>query len=254
LSYSFHVNNFIKVKIIEEKNRIIEESDHSKNEILGVVAHDLRSPIANIRSLLELMQHENSTEEEKLIYFNHINTCCNKAELIIRDIIIAAQEENSDSLAKLEPVNINTLLSETQRNFERILNTKQSIKLVLPNTELVININRDKVQRVLDNLMSNALKFTDKTTGVITIELEVFDNAVKICIKDNGIGIPQSQLPHLFDKFTSSGRIGLNAEPSVGLGLHISKQIIEKHGGRISVTSEESKGSIFCITLPKDTR
>lgn len=248
-SYSFHVNNFVKVKTIEEKNRQIEAGDRSKNEILGIVAHDLRSPVANIQSLLELMEHEQSTAEEQKTYMAHIKTCCTKAELIIREIIIAAQEEDGKPL-KLEKTNLNRFLSDTHKGIQRLANGNHRFSLILPKHEVILMVNKEKLQRVFDNLLSNAMKFTPQN-GEITIELEADAQQVRMYVRDKGIGIPQNQLPFLFDKFTSSGRVGLNKESSIGLGLHITKQLVEKHNGTITVESEEHKGTSFCITLPK---
>jgi two-component system sensor histidine kinase VicK len=247
LIYSFHANYFIKVKTIEEKNALIEATDQSKNEILGIVAHDLRSPVSNIQSLIELMQDENTTKEEAKMYMDHIKDCCIKAEFIIREIIIAAQEESNTGQLKLESVNINDLLTETHRTWKHVVNAARNIQLHLPSQEIMIQVNKVKLQRVLDNLLSNAIKFTPENDGIITIALEKFEHSVRLSIKDNGIGIPPQQVPFLFDKFTTTGRIGLNNEPSVGLGLHISKQLIEKQGGKIGVETTEQKGSTFYL-------
>lgn len=247
-TYSFHVNNFIKVKTIEEKNRQIEAADRSKNEILGIVAHDLRSPVANIQSLLELMEHEQTSAEEQKAYMGHIKTCCNKAEMIIREIIIAAQEEDGKPL-KLERTNLNRFLTDVQKVTQRLANGKHHIGLHIPKHEVILMVNREKLQRVFDNLLSNAMKFTPQN-GEINIKLDADNHYVKMYVADTGIGIPQNQLPFLFDKFTSSGRVGLNKESSIGLGLHITKQLVEKHRGTITVESKEHGGTVFCITLP----
>lgn len=252
VTYSFHANYFVKVKTIEEKNMQIKAGDHSKNEILGIVAHDLRSPIANIQSLLELMELEGATQEDISTYRTHIRTCCIKAEMTIREIIIAAQEENNGGLLKLEKVNLNTLLSDTQRTTQRLVTGNLTIKLNLPRHEVILMLNKERIQRVFDNLLNNAIKFTPQN-GIVTITLEADEKEIRIFIQDTGIGIPQNQLPFLFDKFTSTGRVGLNKEHSVGLGLHITKQLVEKHGGTISVESEEQKGTTFCIILPKQS-
>jgi two-component system sensor histidine kinase VicK len=251
LIYSFHANYFIKVKTIEEKNEEIAIANQSKNEILGIVAHDLRSPISNIQSLIELLQYESTSEDEAKIYISHIKTCCMKAEMIIKEIIIAAQEESNTGLLKLERVNINTLLSETQRGLLRLLNGSHLVELNLPKQEVILEVNKEKLQRALDNLLNNAVKFTPEKDGAIHIGLDVFSESIVISIRDNGIGIPPQHLPFLFDKFTSTGRAGLKQEPSVGLGLHISKLLVEKHKGTLTVESEENQGTTFYITLLK---
>lgn len=248
LLYTYHCNYFKKVKIIETKNEQIELANQSKNELLSMVAHDLRSPLNNIQSLVEIMQMPGQ-EHEQAAYFQYIKDCCTKADGIIREIVTAAQEENTPLLNKTNE-HLNTLLQDTYRNWKRIVGNKMELALVLPRDWIVLPINKDKIQRIVDNLIGNAIKFTPEKNGRIEIELRRIDNKVRISVSDNGIGIPQAYLPYLFDKFTPAGRKGLHEEDSTGLGLHISKQLAEQHGGMLWVESEEQKGSTFYLDLP----
>lgn len=250
LVYSFHANYHIKVNQIEDQNKAIEASNQSKNEILSLVAHDLRSPVGNIAQLVKLMETGKLTDAEMETCRRHIQESCIKADSIIREILVVAQDDSNQELLRTKETNLNQLLSQTVKTWEQVVNGTRNIRLVVPDAPLYVPINHDKFQRVLDNLMNNAIKFTAVSTGVITIELQSIAKAVRITISDNGIGIPARMLPHVFDKFTSAGRTGLLQEPSIGLGLHISKQLVEKHGGRIWVESEEYKGSVFYIDLP----
>ena len=101
----------------------------------------------------------------------------------------------------------------------------------------------------MDNLISNAIKFS-KESDKIEINLIKEGNKAIIEVKDNGVGIPKDMIPHLFDRFSKAGRPGIRGEQSTGLGLSIVKQIIERHNGKIEVSSTENKGSTFRITLP----
>ena len=102
---------------------------------------------------------------------------------------------------------------------------------------------------VIDNLIGNALKFSRDRTRVDVI-LSKNENHIIIEVKDQGIGIPKDKLPIIFEAFTRAGRTGLKGEQSTGLGLSIVKQIVEKHEGKIEVSSDEGIGSIFRITMP----
>jgi two-component system, OmpR family, sensor histidine kinase VicK len=116
--------------------------------------------------------------------------------------------------------------------------------------EIVINGNSTMLIRVFNNILSNSVKFTAKG-GIIILEYDFEDeNNVKITILDNGIGIPKEFIPELFNKYSKTSRQGTNNEKSTGLGLYISKGIIDQHGGAIKVTSEVGKGTRTKIVLP----
>lgn len=249
LLYTYHCNYFKKVKIIEAKNKQIELANDSKSELLSMVAHDLRSPLNNIQSLVELMQMPGQPQEEQAAYYSYIKDCCDKADRIIREIVSAAQESNENNIVK-NPEHINTLVQDCFRNWKKIVNNKIKMDLVLPEEWIVLPINKDKIQRIIDNLIGNAIKFTPEQTGEIVIELKKKKNLIRISVSDNGIGIPQKHLPFLFDKFTIAGRKGIHDEDSFGLGLHISKQFAEQHGGKLWVETTEHKGSTFYLDLP----
>ncbi len=116
---------------------------------------------------------------------------------------------------------------------------------------LFVIIDVSKFMQVLNNLVSNALKFTPDD-GTITISLEEQGPNVLIKVQDTGIGIPEEMQPHLFDKFTMARRKGLKGEPTVGLGMSIIKTIIGWHNGEIWFESEEGKGTTFYISIPKN--
>ncbi|MES2559628.1 MAG: HAMP domain-containing sensor histidine kinase [Bacteroidota bacterium] len=248
LLYTYHANYYKKVRTIEAKNKEIELANESKNELLSMVAHDLRSPLNNIQSLVELMQMPGQ-EEEQAAYFQLIKDCCDKADRIIREIVAAAQEENSSKLIK-NPEHLNTLLQDCFRNWKKVVNNKVKLELILPDEWIVLPIHKDKVQRIIDNLIGNAIKFTPQAHGKISVELKRVKGWVRISVNDNGMGIPADHIPNLFDKFTSAGRLGINNEASIGLGLHISRQFAEQHGGKLWVESVENKGSSFYLDLP----
>lgn len=246
--YTYHANYYKKVRTIELKNKEIELANESKNELLSMVAHDLRSPLNNIQSLVEIMQMPGQ-ENEQAAYFQYIKDCCDKADRIIREIVAAAQDENSTNVLKT-PEHISTLLQDCVRNWKKVINNKVSLELVLPEEWIVLPVHKDKVQRIIDNLIGNAIKFTPETNGKIVVELKKMDTHIQISVMDNGVGIPKKDIPHLFDKFTSAGRTGINNEASIGLGLHISKQFAEQHGGKLWVESIEDEGSTFYLNLP----
>jgi signal transduction histidine kinase len=114
---------------------------------------------------------------------------------------------------------------------------------------MVIVADRERIGQVLINLLSNAVKYSPQG-GEVLIECKKAEDSVKICVKDNGIGISRDLVGRVFDRFFRVGGAVMNTYPGMGLGLYISAQIIHRHGGTISVESEEGKGSLFYFTLP----
>ncbi|SDG89136.1 sensor histidine kinase [Chitinophaga filiformis] len=248
LIYSYHANYFIKIKTIEDKNREIEKANQLKNKILAIVAHDLRNPISGIRSVTHLMQEYPYTKEQEEKYLYWITDACKTADQIIEELLMAAKQRETD-LLQTDYVSLNEWLKHVRDNWLQKSNFNRDIGLELPSQELKARIHTGKMQRVVDNLLHNAAKFTP-AEGDITLGMQQLRGGVRISIKDTGIGIPEELLPTLFDQFTTSSRPGLNNEPSNGLGLHICRQLVQEHGGNIYVSSRENQGTVFNIDLP----
>jgi two-component system sensor histidine kinase VicK len=246
--YSYRADNFMKIKAIEQKNSEIENASQMKNEILGIVAHDLRNPLTAIKFAATLMEMDGNTDKDTNEYLQLIKASCEKANSIINDLLEMAQNDLIDEL-ELEKIELNVFLSEIIIEWQK--SRDQPIDIIYNSTKMpvYISINKQKMHRVMDNLISNAIKFSGGVDRV-EISLKELDNAVYIDVKDFGIGIPENLLPYIFDRFSKAGRNGTRGEQSVGLGLSIVNQIIKKHSGEIKVNSAVQKGTTFTIKLP----
>lgn len=239
-SYYYKSQHFIQLKELEQKNREIELLNIEKNEILAFVAHDLRNPLNNIEGISELLIAEKqNTDLLDLILKSTVH-----AKKIIDDLLKAEKAEQ-DLL--MEPVNLVAFFKDETKKWQ--VNSGRKIILQEGTEDVFVKINPSKLQRVTDNLIYNGLKFSKRDTP-IEIALSQNNKYVNIAIKDYGIGIPKHLLSQLFDQFSKAGRTGLNGEQSTGLGLHISRKIIEQYGGKLNVSSKENVGSTFVITLP----
>jgi two-component system sensor histidine kinase VicK len=247
--FSYRADNFLKLKAIEEKNIEIENASNAKNEILGVVAHDLRNPLAVIKSITMLMEMDDFKADDYLENLQMIQVSCDKASFIINDLLETAQNEVLNNF-ELEKTELGDFFFS--RIDEWLKNKKGQINITYtsPDTPVFAQVNKEKLQRVMDNLIINAIKFSGPN-GNIDINLSTVHNEVSISVKDSGIGIPQDMLPYIFDRFSKAGRKGIRGEASVGLGLSIVRQIIRKHDGEIEVDSSEKQGTTFTITLPQ---
>lgn len=239
-NYYFKSQHFVRLKQIEEKHQEIERLNIQKGEILSFVAHDLRNPLNNIEALSSLMLLEDDQNEKAEM----IGAATKQAKTIINDLLETVKVENQLETEKIE---LNVYLSKILEKWD----TNMPDRLVLKGTKkpVLVDINPSRLERVIDNLISNAIKFSP-THKVVNITLINYETHICIHVKDQGIGIPSHLQTYLFDQFSAAGRKGLSGESTVGLGLHISKKIVEQHHGRLTFESVENKGTTFTILLP----
>jgi len=219
-----------------------------KDRILRTVAHDLRNPIGGIASLTTAMEGDDYTDEQREMLNLIKETSFNSLELI-NEILEATNTVNAE--LNTEPVEINSLLTNSVELLRfKAAEKNQVISLLLLANPVELIINREKIWRVISNLISNAIKFSPAGATVL-VKAEEFKNEVQISVKDNGIGIPDKLKSQVFNMFTDAKRPGTEGEKSFGLGLSICQQIIEKHNGRIWFESDTENGTTFHFSLPK---
>jgi len=219
-----------------------------KDRILRAVAHDLRNPIGGIASLTLAMEDDDFTPEQRELITLIRETSNDTLELISE--LLEVTNEGKSRLKK-EPVDINMLLGKNVELLRFKASEKnQRIELQLLQQPGEILISREKIGRVLSNLITNAIKFSPRG-GTISVRIQDLKKDVEISVKDNGIGVPENMQREIFNMFTEAKRPGTAGEKSFGLGLSISKQIVENHNGTIWVESKPGSGSTFYIRLPK---
>lgn len=240
-SYYLKSKNFVKIKQLEEKNHEIAMLNRQKNDVLAYVAHDLRSPLVTIHTLNQFDLDVFSNEEKSEM----IDQAVQKAESIIADLLDVLRV--GETILDTENVDLSEYLVPIVNKWTD--QSKREIVLRLPKYPVYAALNRIKMERVLDNLIQNALKFSS-SEKVVSISLSMSEK-IKIAVLDEGIGIPKELTDTIFDQFTSAGRTGLQGEKSVGIGMHLSKKIVELHNGTLAFKSEEGKGTEFIISLEK---
>lgn len=241
-------------KQINEQNNVLENalnelktSSQEKDRILRTVAHDLRNPIGGIASLTAIMADDEYTDEQKELINLVKETSFNSLELI--NEILEATNIASIEL-NVEQIDINSLVGnsvELLRFKASEKGQKISFEPLPEHQELYIS--REKIWRVISNLISNAIKFSP-TGASIFVKVVKEAGQVIISVKDNGIGIPDKLKDQVFNMFTSAQRPGTAGEKSFGLGLSICRQIMEKSNGKIWFESDSKHGTIFYISLP----
>lgn len=226
---------------------------HAQKDVaLQILGHDLRAPITTIYAATSLMQRKVKEEDKQqtLPFFQIINNTCRNALNLIGEILNSAHWETQKTVPKKTKIDL-TEIVENQINTYRLLHNDEKSFLLYPSKErLYVFSDPIRVQLVIENLLSNAYKFT-KSNGQIEVYLTDNASSILMTISDDGIGIPEKLQPLIFQKFTKARRKGLLGEKSTGLGLHIVHNLVKQLSGKIWFSSIEDKGTNFYVELPK---
>ena len=240
-------------KKVKERNAQLEQLLEDKNRILGIVSHDLKNKITGVQGVLDLL-----TIDECVISAVEANELMQKASLSCKYamelLLELAHYSKASSIShelKLEKINICEFIKSTvDCNMATAIEKSIELSITSTDNEIFCAISKPYFSRVIDNLLSNALKFTHKN-GSVEVRISSENEKVEIKIQDSGIGIPDSIKNDLFKPFTSAGRKGTEKEETFGLGLSISKKIVEDHSGKIWFESKVGEGTTFFINLPE---
>jgi two-component system sensor histidine kinase VicK len=225
----------------------------AQETILHLATHDLRTPITHIQLLTDLLQRQldapasTGNGNETTRYLALIRQSCAIAEKLLQDVLFLGSLEATH--LKKEPTDLGAMLEQWLETHQLAAHDKGiTLALDLPGYIVYANLSADIFRRVVSNLVSNALKFTP-TGGQITVGLQELNGRVLLTVRDTGIGIPETLQERLFDKFTASARPSVEGEGSTGLGLFITKQIVQLHRGKLWVESQEGAGTCFFVEL-----
>ena len=245
-------------KELENANEELKYKDQLKDDFINVAAHELKTPIQPILGLCELLRDRETNMEKDEEILDVIIRNSKRLHKLAEEILDVARIESGSFILKKEKFDLNEFITDIMRDFEqKIVDNKKNLNLVYEshdNSGIIIEADRNRLIQVVSNLLSNAIKFTNEGSITIIIERKknnTNDNEIIASIKDTGTGIPQEIFPKLFTKFATKSISG-----GTGLGLFISKSIIEMHGGRIWAFNNniedgsEVRGSTFTFSLP----
>lgn len=254
-----HTEMFLRIasqlSVIVEKGRYLEqvlELSHLRNKFLGMAVHDLRNPISVIDSYVEFIKEGalGPVTDEQQEALADMKSASSSMMALLEDILDISAIENGILQLKTKRVNVGDYLKMVAASNKIRANAKSiSITVVCNNPQLEVTIDPDRIGQMLDNLISNAIKYSHKGSNVI-IQAERIDDELKISVIDQGQGIPQDELPVLFKDFSKTSVRPTAGEKSTGLGLAIVRRIAEAHGGRAQAESVVGKGSTFSVFIP----
>lgn len=240
---------------IKKQNEKILEADKIKNDFLANISHELRTPLNAIIGFSEALAKKffGDLNEKQAEYVNDIHVSGIHLLGMINEILEISKIESKAIKLALSTFSLTMSMTEVVNIVTPLANKKHiELKVDIPE-DVEIKADYQKIQQILYNLLSNAIKFT-KENGKIETGYTKKDDSVEIYVKDNGIGIDKKYHGKIFAKFVQLNNIYSKKESSTGLGLTITKELVELHGGKITFESKVDVGSTFYVTLPLEAK
>jgi two-component system NtrC family sensor kinase len=227
----------------------LKELDRIRSEFVATVSHDLRTPLTNILGYVELMPRAGPLNEQQQEFIQRVRDSMESITELVGDLLDIGRIEAGFDL-DMSPCNLVEIIGTSVDNFQsQAIKKKQDLRWKAPQTLPQIQGNARVLGQVIDNLISNAVKYTQEG-GWVDVSVGTEERHIVVRVADNGIGIPPAQQPYIFDRFYRVKSEETTNISGTGLGLAIVKTAIEKHNGRVWVESNPGTGSVFCFVLP----
>jgi signal transduction histidine kinase len=236
-------------KSFQEMTEKLSENDRIRKEFISDVSHDFQSPLLNIKGYSELLLDENLGIEERQSYASVIQSETERLSSLTQQLLLLTSLDQLSSPLAIKNFRLDKQLKETILKYRWLLEEK-SMTLSMDLDEVDFNGDPAFLEKVWENLFSNALKYTSED-GVVEISLKEIESSVVISVQDNGIGINDKEIERIFDRFYRADNSRTREISGTGLGLSIVQQVVKLHDGTIRVIGNENKGTTFIVTLPK---
>lgn len=236
---------------LSEANEQLHLLNVQKDKFMGMVVHDLRSPLGNLQMCAKLLKDPELSSEDSETFFGMMDSTTSKMLNLINDLLDISAIETGKLTLEPETVDVEAFIQHVCRLHVH-LGANKNISLVSEMASNIGTANFDpkRIEQVLDNLISNAFKFSYPETTV-TLSVVREEDTLVFAIADQGQGIPPEDLPKLFGSFQKTSTRPTAGESSSGLGLSICKRIVGLHNGQLEVTSEFGSGTTFYVRLPQ---
>ena len=233
-------------------NEQLKELDRLKDDFLSTVTHELRTPLTSIRAFSEILNQEPDVDlAQRRKFLGIITKETERLTRIINQVLDLAKIEAGRAEWSEAPVDLRETISDTVTAMSQVFQEKNvRVDARLPDKVTPVRADVDRIIQVMLNLLSNAVKFCDPADGRIEITLTEDERELRVEVRDNGPGVPAADQQKIFDKFVQVGDTLTNKPQGSGLGLYISRHIVEHHGGRLWVQSLPGEGACFSFTLP----
>jgi two-component system, chemotaxis family, sensor kinase Cph1 len=240
-------------QILESENSKLQQINEARSEFLSTVSHELRTPLTSMISFSDIVRRnrEGNLSERQMDQLGHISDGGHRLNALIDDLLDVSRSETGHFELELMPFDIGKLLQEVSISSKSIFDEReQSLEVVNLDTTVQIHGDRVRIAQALGNLLTNASKYSGDS-AVTTLTVTIESDMVRIEVRDQGIGISASDQVNMFIPFFRANNADTRKESGTGLGLVIAKTIVESHGGRVTLESEEGAGTTVRIYLPK---
>jgi signal transduction histidine kinase len=243
---------------LAETFQLLQEAHQSQNRFFTNISHEFRTPLTLILGPAKQLSEESRDEKTKT-KADLIHRSARKLNRLVDELLDISKIESGEMKLKASPINLVSVVKEMSLSFYSLAERKNiTFKLKCDEKEIIAYIDKDKVDKIITNVLSNAFKFTPEGGKVeVTVSHKpssfpplVKGGSVEIVIADTGIGMPKDQIDKIFDRFYQVDGSHTREQEGTGIGLALTKELIDLHKGKIEVESEESKGSIFKLIFP----
>jgi signal transduction histidine kinase len=232
---------------LEEQNAQLRESERLKSDLVNTVSHELRTPLSGVLGFTKLLLTRDFDSETRRHYLGIVDAQARRLSDLLDDFLDVRRIEEGRFERAQELVDMATLLREEAQLYSQ-QSPKHEVAVEIDHPPLAVLGNPDRLRQVIGNLISNAIKYSPQG-GVVEVSADQENGSVRVEVRDEGMGIPLSQQSQIFTKFFR-GDAPASGITGTGLGLAVSRDIVESHGGRIGFKSAEGKGTTFFVELP----
>lgn len=227
----------------------LKQLERTREEFVANVSHELRTPLSLIKGYVEtLLDGAKDNPEVATKFLQTIQRNSERLKFLIEDLLTISELESGRLKMNLQPVKLRPLVDRVLEDFKTPAAAKQ-VALVNETPDLTAHADADRVQQVLCNLVSNAIKY-GRNEGCVEVSGRVIDGSIEMCVEDDGPGIPAESLERVFERFYRVDKARSREQGGTGLGLSIVKHIVQSHGGKVWARSELGKGAEFHFTIP----
>ena len=237
---------------VQERTKELTKSNLAKDEFISLASHELKTPLSSLKGMTQLLHRRlsriGSPEVASLV---SMENSIRRIEVLVNDLLCVSYIETGKLMLHCRRCNIGDLCQSLVAEFQASSNPSPTIHVDIADNAIEADIDSERIGQVILNLLSNARKYS-LTRSPINVSLKQLDNYCVISVCDQGVGLPPEELPQIFERFYRVPDIEVQTGSSIGfgLGLYISRQIVERHGGQIHVDSSPGSGSTFSVRLP----
>jgi two-component system sensor histidine kinase/response regulator len=238
--------------LVVERTRELIEANAAKDRFLSMASHELKTPLTSLKGMLQLLQRRlERTHPSEASTVTLMNRAVHRIEILVQDLLSTSLIELGQLRLQKQQVDVIALCKSVIEEFQLTFHPPATVYLEAPQEPLMAFIDGDRLSQVLLNLLMNARKYSPRSAAIIMKVMQRADMCM-ITVQDHGVGIASDQIEHIFERFYRAPEVEVQTGPSpgLGLGLYITQQIIDLHGGKVLVESTPGQGSTFTVQLP----